>query len=144
MDSLVKEVGWCRAWLNPNCLCSGSSQGCVQRSRSGCCMSQDPFQVSFSPPSVLIPPWTVKNHPGKIRTWSPSSPAQRASLISASDWVEQLVCHHVSGGLSLSAEGSSPFRKHVMNAIGPHFRVLFVGILTSRVRPPWVLWWDSG
>lgn len=31
-----------------------------------------------------------------------------------------------------------------MNAMCPHFGVLFVGILTSGVRPRWVLWWDSG
>lgn len=61
----------------------------VQRSRSGCPMSQDPFQVSFSPPSVLIPPGTAGNHTGKIRTWSPTNTAQRASPSSANERVGQ-------------------------------------------------------
>lgn len=136
-------VGWCRAELNPNCLCHGSSGGCVQRSRSGCHISQDPFQVSFSPPSVLIPPWTSRKCTGKIRTRSPTSAAQRISPSSASERPGQLVCHSVPGGPVTVTRGILSFRKDAMNAICPHFGVLFVGILTSRVRPPRVLWWDS-
>lgn len=75
---------------------------------------------------------------------SPTSAAQRASPSSASDRVGRLVCHSVSGGPVTVTRGILPFRKHAMNAMCPHFGVLFVGILTSGVRPQRVLWWDSG